>query len=160
MWKYLYGTVRPRNYTNTINLQNESLNGWYDPTFFTKNQFLDYELANITKTSMPIPNDKYIWVTPEIDENENLTGKTFPNLTRFITVRYSDKFTNEAELIKSVEKANSDTDVRIFSMEDARQWIRTRTNLQEVEEGKFLISEESTSPMTWEIVPAQYLEIS
>jgi len=160
MWKYLYGTGRPRNYTNSINLTNESLNGWYDPTFFTKNQFLDYELANITKTSMPIPNDKYTWVTPEIDENENLTGKTFPNLTRFIMVRYSDKFTNEAELIKSVEKANSDTDARIFAdVEIARNWIRTRTNLQEVEEGKFLISEETTNPMTNEIIPAQYLEI-
>jgi hypothetical protein len=45
-------------------------------------------------------------------------------------------------------------------MEDARQWVRTRTNLQEVEEGKFLISEESTNPMTNEIIPAQYLEIS
>jgi hypothetical protein len=44
-------------------------------------------------------------------------------------------------------------------MEDARQWVRARTNLQEVEEGKFLISEETTSPMTNEIVPAQYLII-
>jgi hypothetical protein len=45
-------------------------------------------------------------------------------------------------------------------MEDARQCVRGRTNLQEVEEGKFLISEESISPMTNEKVPAQYLIIS
>jgi hypothetical protein len=46
---------------------------------------------------------------------------------------------------------------QILSSEEANQWIKRHTTLTEVTQNKFLLSEETTNPMTGEIIPAKYL---
>lgn len=50
-------------------------------------------------------------------------------------------------------------DIRIYIKDSVKmlEWIRSNTNLQEVEPSKFLVSEDYN--FSWEIIPAKYLEI-
>lgn len=134
------------------------MNGGYTTEFFNKGQFQDYEEAGIVKLSMPIPNEKYTGTLPKIDKNENIVGNV-PKLTRFVMLKYSDAFTNAADLQHSIEKSSSDTVVQMFATPlEAKEWLRANTSLVERSEGVFVIREESIGIMG-EVMPEDLLII-
>jgi hypothetical protein len=63
-------------------------------------------------------------------------------------------------LKQSIDLVKSYNALVEMDVETAINWIKQRTNLEEVEIGKFLISEETTDIMTNEIIPAQYLNLN
>lgn len=163
MYKFIYGTTRSHHFTNTQDLGQLSLNGGYDTRFYNQGQFLDYEQANITKLDLPIPLDRYTGKIPVINpETEEPTWEFVPKLTRFVRLKYSDLYTNSADLTASIEKSGSGTNVQIFSSpQDAVAWIKANTNLEEVEPWKFLITPEHADYMNPDVViPAEYIEIN
>ena len=160
MYKYIYWTYRALYLTSSMNLNEISLNWWYDSLFFNEWQFKDYEECNITKLDQPVPLERYTGKIPVINpETEQPTWEYKPKLTRFIRLKYSDLYTNPTDLKKSIENSWALLNIDIFTdIETARQRIRTNTNLQEVETWKFKLSDETTL-LDWTIYPAQYLVI-
>ncbi len=157
-FRNIYWTFRDWN-IKTLDLKDISLNWWYNIEFFNKGQFLDYELAWITKLSTPISLDKYTGKIPVIDENEQPTWEFLPKLTRFVQLQYSDLYTNNIDLTASIEKSWANMNVQMFNtIEEARAWIRNNTSLIEVSDWKFKLTDESTW-MDWQIIEATYLEI-
>ena len=160
MFKYIYWTYRALHLKSELKLNEISLNGWYDTVFFNEWQFKDFEECNITKLEQPIPLEKYTWKLPVIDPiTEEPTWEYKHKLTRFITLKYSDKYTNPEDLTKSIENSWALVNVNIFaSIEEARQWLKANTSLQEVSQWKFLIYPETTW-IDWEIIEAKFLTI-
>lgn len=146
---YIFWTYRPERIGN-VNFNDISLNWTYTPSFYINNQFADWEQAWLTKIiDNIIPEDRY-------------TGEIIPwipKLTRFILAEYNEVYVDWAELSRSITNVWARFNIDMFTdLEIAKQWIRDNTNLQEVEEWKFLISEQSIW-MNEEIIPAKYLII-
>lgn len=161
MWKYIYWTYRPLQLRNSVRLPNESLNGWYDTSLFNKDTYWDYYEANMVKISHPIPNDRFTWKIPVIDDDENPTGEFVDKKTRFVMFKYSDKYAEQEYLSKSIANNWALTNVEMFSTpEEAIARIKANTDLEEVENWKFLISKEFEDETIWEIIPAKYLIIN
>ena len=143
----LYWTYRPERIGN-VNLWDISLNWTYTPSFYLNNQFRDWNEAWLTNViDLQIPEERY---TAEI-------SSWIPKLTRFISCEYDETKVDPIELARSLENVWARFDIDILTIEEARQWIRDNTNLQEVETWKFIINEETE--FDWEIIPAQYLII-
>ena len=160
MYKYIYWTYRALHLTSSINLNEISLNWWYDSLFFNEWQFKDYEECNITKLDQPVPLERYTGKIPVINpETEQPTWEYKPKLTRFIRLKYSDLYTNPTDLKNSIENSWALLNIDMFTdLEVCKQWIIDNTNLEEVETGKFKLSE-ATTWMNWEIIEAKYLII-
>lgn len=145
----VYWTYRPQVIW-TINLWNwNSLNWNYTPSFYLDWQFADYKEAGLTKTiDNIIPEDRYTWeIIPWVKK-----------LTRFIIWEYNELYINWAEFARSVSAVGAEFQIEMFTTaEEACEWVRSNTNLQEVETGKFLISE--ASEFNWEVIEAKYLLI-
>lgn len=142
MFKYLYGTCRDVRLNSPLSLDGTLMNGGYSTEFFNQGQFADFALANIVKISHPIHNDRYTGKIPVIGDDEQPTGEYVNKLTRFVMLRYSDVYTNAADLTASIEKTGANTGVQVFAtVEEARAWVRANTDLIETEPGKFLIRE-------------------
>ncbi len=149
--KTLYWTQRYERITSPYNLEtNTSLNGVYTASAFLNNQFADWHRA---------------WLTNVIDQQileEAYTGEIapwVPKLTRFISCEYNETYVDPIELQHSLENVWARFDIDVLNVEEARQWIRDNTSLEEVETGKFKLSEETTW-INWEIIPAKYLEVN
>ena len=149
--KKIFWTFRPERITSPYNLEWWlSLNWTYTPSFFLNNQFADWNKAWLTNViDNIIPEESYILeVAPWVKK-----------LTRFIMCEYNEQYVDQTELARSLKNIWARFDIDIFTdIETARQRIRTNTNLQEVETGKFLIREATNE--FWTEVPAEYLEIN
>lgn len=149
----LFGTYRPKRISSPYNIDgNISLNGTYTLGFFLKNQFADYEQAGLTTIlDQEIPEDNY-------------TAELVPwvkKLTRFVVAEYNEQFIDGTEFMNSVKAVGAEFQVDVFTTpEEAVTWVKSNTNLQEVEAGKFLIRDAYTDPITQELVPAKYLTIA
>ena len=121
---------------------------WYTPSYLANQQFEDYEWI-ITLKDSEIPEARYTKV--------NANWKN--NLTRFMSYELAE-WVDVEEFKKSVNLIASQNCITLFdTVEEAKQDVRNRTDLEEVEEWKFLISEEHEDEMEWWMVPARYLEI-
>jgi len=161
MFKKIYWTCRPLHLDSSLDLWKISLNGWYTTKFFNEWQYKDFEDCNIVKMDSPIDDNRFTWVLPVIDDNENVIWSK-PKLTRFITMRYSDIYTNADDLTTSIQNSGALTNTEIFDTPaDAITWIKANTNLvlKEWTDNEFIISEEYFDEMIWETVPAVYLVI-
>ena len=145
--KTLYWTYRPER-IGTVDLNNLSLNGTYTPSFYLNSQFWDWHSAWLTNiVDNTIPEEAYTWeIAPWI-----------PKLTRFMLAEYNETYVDEVELARSITNVWARFNIDMVDVETARQWIRENTSLQEIETGKFLISE--ASEMMGEVVEAKYLII-
>jgi len=120
----------------------------YTPSQILWQQFSDYEWM-INMKDLLIPEDRYIYKNPNGKQNK----------ARFLVYEAVDWIDMNA-LKQSVDLVKSYNALVEMDVETARNWIKQRTNLEEVEIGKFLISEETTDIMTNEIIPAQYLNLN
>ena len=128
--------------------------GWYWVELFNSWLFKSYELANITKVILPIPEEKYIKTIPVIDDNEVETWERLRKWTSLFYIEYSDIYTTEEELKNSLLECSSINRIRTFNnIEEIKTWIRENTDLIEEEDWKFLIQEAS------EFKEAKYLII-
>lgn len=150
--KRIFGTYRPERLTSPVSLDgNLSLNGTYTPSFFLSNQFHDWTSAGLTSVKdMEIPE-------------ENYTGEIVPwvpKLTRFLIGEYNEEYVDPIVFSESVQRVGARFDISIFDYTyEAKEWIRSNTNLEEVSEGKFLLRQAFEDPITHEQVEAKYLEI-
>ena len=160
MFKKIYWNYRKQR-IGSFNLWEQSLNWEYDLQFFNSGMFEDFKNANIVKLTQPISEDKYNWVIPLINNQEQVIW-TIPKLTRFCVLEYSDIYTTEEYLKASIEKSWAINNVTTFTtIEEAKQWVRDNTTLTETETPwTFIISDETTNPLTWEIIPQELLVIN
>lgn len=124
----------------------------YSPTYYLGKQFQDMAQAQIIGLNdNEIPEDRY-------------TGEVAPwiiTMRRFISCSYDDTKLSEEDFAWIVSNVSSMNDIVLFdTVEEAREWIINNTNLEEVEEGKFLIYPERVDEITEETLPAEYLEIN
>lgn len=128
--------------------------GWYWVELFNSWLFKSYELANITKTILPIPEERYNKTIPIIDDNEVETWEKLRKWTLLFYIEYSDLYTTEEELKNSLLECSAVNRIRTFNnIEEIKTWIRESTDLIEEEDWKFLIKEAS------EFQEAKYLII-
>ena len=120
----------------------------YTPSQILWQQFSDYEWM-INMKDLLIPEDRYIYKNPNGKQNQ----------ARFLVYEAVDWIDMDA-LKQSIDLVKSYNALVEMDVETAINWIKQRTNLEEVEIGKFLISEETTDIMTNEIIPAQYLNLN
>ena len=148
--KQLYGTYRPERLTTPDVLPNgDTRLGAYYPAMYLNSMFGDWNSAGLTNVlDMEIPEENYI-------------GEIIPwvkKLTRFLTFQYDEQYVNPEELARSAENVGKRWDVDILTADEAYDWIKSNTNLQEVSPRKFLISEENE--FMGQIIPAKYLELN
>ena len=148
MTKQIHWTYRPLRLTSPFNMWEVTLNWNYTPAMFLNNQFGDWNAAGLTniKDSI-IPEDRY---TSEI-------VPWIKKLTRFLVFEYDEKNVDPQELSRSAENVWRQFDVDMITADEAYEWIKSNTDLKEVEPRKFLISEETK--FMEEIIPAVYLII-
>lgn len=120
--KYLYGTYR-----------NTYFNHWeggYEPSVVQGQQFDDFEgMTHIYDTE--IPEERYTYY--------NANGKK--NKTKFLRYSYIDGV-NKDELKENIRQVSAQCNITMFeSVEDAKAWIRKRTDLVEESEWVFVIQE-------------------
>lgn len=122
--------------------------GRYTLSYFLNQQYADYVSAWITSIKdLEIPDENY---TKEV-----VPG--IKNLRRFAILEANG--IDVEEFKNNVIKIWATFDINTFTtIEEARQWIRDNTDLQEIEDGEFLISE-ATEWIEWNI-EAKYLEIN
>lgn len=125
-----------------------NLNGWYSISFYAENQYQDWIQAwLISIKDLEIPEDRY-------------TKELIPwikDLREFIYMEYNTEYV-DLELAKTIIwKIGARFDLELLDVEWAKKFIRNNTNLQEVEEWKFLISE-AYEWIEWNI-EAKYLII-
>lgn len=159
MRKQVYGTYRAERLLSAENYADGiSRNGVYHPATYLNNQFADWNAANLTNVVEPITDERYTGILPVFKDGVP-TGETVPKLTRFLFGEYEDAVVDPVEFGISLANVGAKWDIQIFSAEEAKVWIRANTNLVEEEEGKFLVSEETTD-MMGNTVPAKYLVIA
>ena len=148
--KTIYWTYRSE-IINSINLWNSnSLNWVYTPSFYLSWMFKDYEQAWLTKIiDNEINEENYIWeIVPWIKK-----------LTKLIKCEYNETYVNIVDLDKSLKNVWARFNIEIFiTLEATKTWIRDNTNLIEVTDWKFKLSEQSEW-IDWQIIPETYLEI-
>lgn len=122
-------------------------NGQYSVSYLASQQFSDYAWI-IDIRDMEIPENRYTKV--------NANG--MKNLTKFLTYECAE-WVDEVEFRKSVALIWSYNAISLFNtVEEARQDVRDRTDLEEVEEWKFLISPATDDWIDWP-TEAKYLII-
>lgn len=147
--KTILWTYRAKRISSWFDINGTTLNGNYTPSFFLDLQFADYKEAWLTKIlDNEIPEERYTWeIIPGVKK-----------LSRLIIAEYNDAYINWEEFFNNVAKVWAEFNIEAFATnEEAKQWIRNNTNLVEVEEWKFLISE--ATEFMWEIIPEKYLII-
>ena len=148
--KTIYWTYRSE-IINSINLWNSnSLNWVYTPSFYLSWMFKDYEQAWLTKIiDNEINEENYIWeIVPWIKK-----------LTKLIKCEYNETYVNIVDLDKSLKNVWARFNIETFiTLEATKTWIRDNTNLIEVTDWKFKLSEQSEW-IDWQIIPETYLEI-
>lgn len=87
---------------------------------------------------MIIPEDKYI------EEKQ----PWIPMLRRMFELDYNMDYAKVESILNDFKWFN----FQIMSADSMAEWIKTHTTLKEIEYKKFLLSEESINPMTWEII--------
>ena len=149
MIKKIYWFYRP-DYIWTFNLENNnSLNGKYTLSFWLSWQYADYVKAwVITIKDLEIPTDRY---TKEV-------APWIKDLREFVTYEYNLDYVDEPLMLRIIWKIGQIFDLEILDVEQAKTFIRKQTNLEEVAEWKFKLSNEWVW-IDWEIVPAKYLII-
>lgn len=148
MIKKLYGFYRPEYIWNK-DLWNISQNGKYTLSFYCNWQYSDYMSSWIIAIKdMEIPTDRY---TKEV-------APSIKDLREFVYMEYEDTYVDLTLANTIISKIWARFDLELLDTETARQFVRAHTNLEEVETGKFKISDE-TIWMQWEIIPAKYLII-
>jgi len=148
----VFGTYRPERLLSAENYPDGiSRNGVYTPATYLNNQFGDWNAA---------------WLTNCVDDaiqEERYTGEIVPGvrkLTRLIVGEYESLHVDPSLFKESVARVGAKWDISMFAdANEAAQWVRDNTDLEEVEPGKFLIAPESENPMTHEVIPAKYLII-
>lgn len=111
--------------------ENSSLNWYYDLSFFLN--YPSYQLPTLTvKDWIPTNSNKKIFVA-EYDEN-------------VISQEIVDYY-----------MSNIPQEFNIEILENPIEWVRNNTSYEEVETGKFKLSDEID--MMWTIIPATYLII-
>lgn len=122
--KRKYITFRPVYFNNW--------EGKYTISYFNKQQFADYVEAWITKiVDTIIPEERYIFeIAPWIK-----------SLRRFAILECIDSVDIDS-FLQNVMSIWSNFAIEAFdTIEDAKVWIRTSTNLVEESDGKFIINE-------------------
>lgn len=146
----IYWFYRP-DYIWNFDFQNwTSLNWKYTLSFWLNWQYGDFVKAwAISIKDMEIPENRY-------------TKKIVPwikDLREFIIYEYNENYIDESLMNKIIWKIWQRFDLELLSIEEAKSFIRKNTNLEEVEEWKFLIQEE-TIWINWENIEARYLIIN
>lgn len=123
----IYCTYRPAYFNHW--------EGQYTPSQIIGQQFSDYEgLIEVKDNEINEVNYTY--------KNANWLA----NKTRFLSYGYVT-WIDYDWLIANIKDIASFNNIVIFnSVEEARQWVRDRTDLEEVEEGKFLIQKAGEFP--------------
>jgi len=105
----------------------------YSPSYIAKQQFSDYEgIINIVDNI--IPENRYTKVN----------ANWMKNLTRFMYYELPDEIDID-EFIKSVNLVGGQNAISIIpTADEAIEDVKNRTDLEEVEEGKFLIRDAYT----------------
>jgi len=148
--KKIYGFYRKERINNPYNLEwNISLNWNYSISFFVNNQYADYIKAWIIRIKdMEISTDRYIKeIVPWIKD-----------LREFVYMEYEDTYIDLILATTIITKVWSRFDLELLDIENARQFIRNHTNLEEIEIGKFLLNKEIIW-INWEITPEKLLII-
>lgn len=147
--KKIYGFYRKEQIGWNKNLWNVSQNWWYTMSFYVNWQYADWVNAGlISIKDMEIPVERYIkelilWIK---------------DLREFVYMEYNENLVDIELATNIIKKIGARFDLELLDIELAKTFIRKQTNLKEVEEWKFLISEE-TEWINWEIIPAKYLII-
>lgn len=149
MIKKIYGFYRP-DYIWTFNLENNnSLNGKYTLSFWLSWQYNDYISSWIISVKdEEIPTERY---TKEL-------APWIKDLREFVTYEYNLDYVDEPLMLRIIWKIGQRFDLEILDLEQAKTFIRKQTNLEEVDEWKFKLSDETTG-IDWEIIPAKFLII-
>lgn len=148
--KTILWTYRAKRIWSSFDLNWISLSWNYTPSFFLDWQYADYKEAWLTRIiDNLIPEDRYIWeIVPWVKK-----------LTRLIIAEYNEQYINWDEFFNNVTKVGAEFNIEAFvNSEEAKQWIRNNTDLIEVEEWKFLVSEASEW-IDWENIEAKYIII-
>ena len=130
-----------------------SLNWAYSPSFYINNQYADFVEAWLTKiTDNLIPEERYIaelvpWVR---------------KLSRLIIWEYDDTVINWVDFMNNVKNVWARFQIEMFNSNlEVAEWVRTHTDLEEVEPNKFLLYSETEDIMNpWQMIPAQYLDLN
>lgn len=144
----LYWFYRREQISWNKDLWNVSQNWWYTISFYTEWQYKDWINAGlISIKDMEIPEDRY---TREL-------APWIKDLREFVYLEYNPEYV-EMEIAKTIiNKIWARFDLELLEVEQAREFIRKQTDLEEVEEGKFLISEAAS--IEWETIEPKYLII-
>lgn len=161
MLKKIYGTYRSEQLTAPEVLPDGTVrNGWYRPAQYLNSQFADWNRANLTNViDSAIPDERYTGTLPVFKDGVP-TGETTPKLTRLIIGEYEDAVVEPEEFKTSLANVGARYDIQPFAtVEDARVWVRSNTNLVEETPGKFLVREAGTDIMTGNATEPKYLTI-
>lgn len=149
MIKKIYWFYRPDYIWNFSLENNNSLNGKYTLSFWLSWQYADYLKAwLIAIKDLEIPSDRYIkelipWVK---------------DLREFVVYEYNSDYVDESLMLRIIWKIWQRFDLEILDVEQAKTFIRKQTNLEEIEEWKFKLSDEIIW-IDWENIPIKYLII-
>lgn len=135
MKQKIYGTYRSEQLTAPEVLPDGTVrNGGYRPAQYLNSQFADWNRAGLTNVlDSEIPEDKYVGTLPVfVDGVPN--GETTPKLTRFIVGEYESAVVEPEAFKVSIANVGAKWDIQPFATaEDARVWVRSNTDLPEVE---------------------------
>lgn len=150
MIKKLYWFYRKERLSSPYELWNNlSLNWNYSISFFASNMYADYVKAGVIAIKdQEIPTDRYI--------KEIVPG--IKDLREFVTYEYNLDYVDESLMLRIIWKIGQRFDLEILDVEQAKTFIRKQTNLEEVTEWKFKLSDETTG-IDWQAVPAKFLII-
>lgn len=96
---------------------------------------------------MEVPTDRY---TKEIIS-------WIKDLREFVIYEYNSDYVDEALMNKIIWKIWQRFDLELLTIEEAKTFLRNHTDLEEVSEWKFKVSDEFE--MMGQIVEAKYIEI-
>lgn len=156
----IYGTYRSEQLTAPEVLPDGTVkNGGYRPAQYLNSQFADWNRAGLTNViDSAIPDERYTGTLPVFKDGVP-TGETTPKLTRFIIGEYENAVVEPESFKVSLANVGAKWDIQPFAtVEEARVWIRSNTNLVEEAPGKFLVREAGTD-MMGNATEAQYLTI-
>jgi len=146
--KKLYGFYRKERIAGSKKLDWVSLNWGYSLSFYANGQYSDYvEAGLISIKDLDIPTDRYTKeVVPWIKD-----------LREFVYMEYNADVI-ELELATTIiNKIGARFDLELLDATQAKEFIRTHTNLVEESEGRFLIQEAQEDDL--ETNEAKYLII-
>jgi hypothetical protein len=147
--KNIFWTIRYQKLNDKIDLWQINLNWNYTPSFYINNSFRDRINQNIITNlnDMIISEEKYTGNIPIFDNDWNPTGETHPILDRFFFISFNDKINpaywiTESIIVQSIEQIWNQFAIKINWIEEIKAFIKNMTNLEEIEDWKFLLSED------------------